>query len=290
MQFSHEHEELRRTLKRFIDDEINPHVDEWEAAEAFPAHEVFKKLGELGLLGLNKPSRLRRRRRSTTRTRWRWPRRWATSSCGARADGDRRADRHVHAGAGALRQRRAAPRVPGAGHRGRHGRLHRRERARRRQRRGRPQEPRAQGRRRLPHHRPEDVDHQQPAGRLDVHAGQHQRRRRRTATSRWSIVPMDTPGHREGEEDPQDRHAFERHRAHLLRQRARAAALPHRRRRPGLRLPDAAVPGRAAVGRRQFARSRWRTASPRPSNGRSSARCSAARWPTSSGCSSSWPN
>ena len=56
MQLTHEHEEIQRTLKRFIDDEINPHVDEWEAAEAFPAHEVFKKLGDLGLLGLTKPT------------------------------------------------------------------------------------------------------------------------------------------------------------------------------------------------------------------------------------------
>ncbi len=55
MQFTHEHEEIQRTLKRFIDDEINPHVDEWEAAEIFPAHQVFKRLGELGLLGLTKP-------------------------------------------------------------------------------------------------------------------------------------------------------------------------------------------------------------------------------------------
>ena len=55
MQFTQEHEQIRRTLKRFIDDEINPHVDEWEAAEQFPAHEVFKKLGDLGLLGLTKP-------------------------------------------------------------------------------------------------------------------------------------------------------------------------------------------------------------------------------------------
>jgi len=30
-------------------------VDEWEAAEIFPAHEVFKGLGQLGLLGLTKP-------------------------------------------------------------------------------------------------------------------------------------------------------------------------------------------------------------------------------------------
>jgi len=55
MQFTHEHEELRRNLRRFIDQEINPHVDEWEEAEIFPAHEVFKKLGQLGFLGLTKP-------------------------------------------------------------------------------------------------------------------------------------------------------------------------------------------------------------------------------------------
>lgn len=47
-----EHQQLQTTLKRFIDQEINPHVDEWEAAEIFPAHEIFKKMGDLGLLGL----------------------------------------------------------------------------------------------------------------------------------------------------------------------------------------------------------------------------------------------
>ena len=55
MKFTQEHEEIRRTMKKFIDAEINPHVDEWEAAEIFPAHEVFKKLGNLGMLGLTKP-------------------------------------------------------------------------------------------------------------------------------------------------------------------------------------------------------------------------------------------
>ena len=55
MQFTQEHEEIRRNLRRFIDSEINPHVDEWEAAEQFPAHAVFKKLGDLGMLGLTKP-------------------------------------------------------------------------------------------------------------------------------------------------------------------------------------------------------------------------------------------
>jgi citronellyl-CoA dehydrogenase len=38
-----------------VDKEINPHYDAWEAAGAFPAHEVFKKAGALGLLGVNKP-------------------------------------------------------------------------------------------------------------------------------------------------------------------------------------------------------------------------------------------
>src|SRR6185436_12276874 len=55
MQYTHEHLEIQKTLKRFIDEEINPHVEEWEAAEIFPAHQVFKRLGQLGLLGLTKP-------------------------------------------------------------------------------------------------------------------------------------------------------------------------------------------------------------------------------------------
>src|SRR5438105_8336949 len=55
MNYTHEHLEIQKTLKRFIDDEINPHVDEWGEAEIFPAHQVFKRLGELGLLGLTKP-------------------------------------------------------------------------------------------------------------------------------------------------------------------------------------------------------------------------------------------
>jgi citronellyl-CoA dehydrogenase len=56
MKLSHEHEELRRNLTRFIAQEVNPHVDDWERDEIFPAHELFKKLGELGFLGLTKPA------------------------------------------------------------------------------------------------------------------------------------------------------------------------------------------------------------------------------------------
>lgn len=56
MHFTHEHQELQRNLKRFIDSDINPYVDEWEAAEMFPAKQLFKKMGELGFLGIAKPT------------------------------------------------------------------------------------------------------------------------------------------------------------------------------------------------------------------------------------------
>ncbi|MBX3500482.1 MAG: acyl-CoA dehydrogenase family protein [Alphaproteobacteria bacterium] len=55
MQFSAEHEQIRRTLRTIIDRDINPHVDKWEEDGIFPAHEVFKKLGDAGLLGIHKP-------------------------------------------------------------------------------------------------------------------------------------------------------------------------------------------------------------------------------------------
>ncbi len=54
--FTQEHEKLRQTVRKFVEQEINPHVDAWEEAEIFPAHEVFKKLGDLGLLGITKPT------------------------------------------------------------------------------------------------------------------------------------------------------------------------------------------------------------------------------------------
>ena len=53
--FTAEHRALRDTLARVIDKDINPYVDEWEASGRFPAHQVFKKLGDAGLLGLTKP-------------------------------------------------------------------------------------------------------------------------------------------------------------------------------------------------------------------------------------------
>src|SRR5436305_4803098 len=55
MRFSEEHTQLRKTVRDFVDKEINPYVEKWEKDGAFPAHEVSKKAGRLGLLGVNKP-------------------------------------------------------------------------------------------------------------------------------------------------------------------------------------------------------------------------------------------
>jgi len=55
MRFTEEHQQLRRTVRDFVEKEINPHVDKWEREGAFPAHDVMKKAGRLGLLGVNKP-------------------------------------------------------------------------------------------------------------------------------------------------------------------------------------------------------------------------------------------
>jgi len=55
MQWTEEHESIRETVAKFIDNEINPYVDQWEEDGIFPAKEVFKKLGDLGMLGITKP-------------------------------------------------------------------------------------------------------------------------------------------------------------------------------------------------------------------------------------------
>ncbi|MFK8030662.1 MAG: acyl-CoA dehydrogenase family protein [Gammaproteobacteria bacterium] len=53
--YTDEHHEIQRTTRRFIEQEVNPFVDEWERDKIFPAHELFKKMGDLGLLGIQKP-------------------------------------------------------------------------------------------------------------------------------------------------------------------------------------------------------------------------------------------
>ena len=50
--FGEEHEMLRKSIARFVDREINPYMDQWEQEGQAPLHELFKKMGDLGLLGI----------------------------------------------------------------------------------------------------------------------------------------------------------------------------------------------------------------------------------------------
>ncbi|MDQ3351410.1 MAG: acyl-CoA dehydrogenase family protein [Actinomycetota bacterium] len=53
MIFSDEHEQFRTTVRRYVEDKLNPRVPEWEAAEMMPLHDVFSEMAALGMLGLN---------------------------------------------------------------------------------------------------------------------------------------------------------------------------------------------------------------------------------------------
>lgn len=55
MLFTNEHRALSESVKKFVATQINPYVDEWEKDGIFPAHELFRKMGEKGFLGIAKP-------------------------------------------------------------------------------------------------------------------------------------------------------------------------------------------------------------------------------------------
>ncbi|GAA5091574.1 acyl-CoA dehydrogenase family protein [Nocardia iowensis] len=52
MMYSDEHQEFRAMVRRYVEQKINPHVDEWERAEMMPLHEIFADMAKLGMLGL----------------------------------------------------------------------------------------------------------------------------------------------------------------------------------------------------------------------------------------------
>ncbi|OKO83049.1 acyl-CoA dehydrogenase family protein [Bradyrhizobium sp. AS23.2] len=54
--YTEAHHSIMQSIRRFLANEVDPFVDEWEAAEIFPAHELFKKMGDLGFLGITKPT------------------------------------------------------------------------------------------------------------------------------------------------------------------------------------------------------------------------------------------
>ena len=55
MRFTSEQEMFRQSIRKFVEQELNPHVDEWEEAGNWPGHEVLGKMGALGFLGLTYP-------------------------------------------------------------------------------------------------------------------------------------------------------------------------------------------------------------------------------------------
>lgn len=52
--FTEEHNIFRESVRRFVRKEVAPHVDEWEARGCYDKA-IFKRMGELGLLGLTYP-------------------------------------------------------------------------------------------------------------------------------------------------------------------------------------------------------------------------------------------
>ena len=52
MLWTADHEMFRKTVRGVVEREIEPRIDEWEAAGGFPAHELFPRLADAGLLGL----------------------------------------------------------------------------------------------------------------------------------------------------------------------------------------------------------------------------------------------
>jgi citronellyl-CoA dehydrogenase len=53
MYFTDAHEELRLHIRKFLEKEVQPHLEEWEE-RTFP-DSIFRRLGELGFLGLRYP-------------------------------------------------------------------------------------------------------------------------------------------------------------------------------------------------------------------------------------------
>jgi citronellyl-CoA dehydrogenase len=55
--FNEEHTMFRKMVRQFVEKEIEPHVEEWEAQRIWPARMLLKKMGGLGLLGLSYPEK-----------------------------------------------------------------------------------------------------------------------------------------------------------------------------------------------------------------------------------------
>lgn len=56
MIYTQEHLDLQHSIEKFVDKEISPYVDEWEDDQQLPSHELFKKMGDAGYLGITRPA------------------------------------------------------------------------------------------------------------------------------------------------------------------------------------------------------------------------------------------
>lgn len=55
--FNETHDEARRHIRRFVDQQIKPNIDEWEDSGIFP-REIYQMAGEAGILGIGYPEAL----------------------------------------------------------------------------------------------------------------------------------------------------------------------------------------------------------------------------------------
>jgi acyl-CoA dehydrogenase len=55
--FNDTHRQAREATKRFVDEVIKPHINDWEEAGTFP-RQLYKQLAELGMLGIGHPESL----------------------------------------------------------------------------------------------------------------------------------------------------------------------------------------------------------------------------------------
>ena len=51
MLMTDEHHAFRAMVREFVEKEINPHIDGWEAAGMMPLHDIFSSMAALGMLG-----------------------------------------------------------------------------------------------------------------------------------------------------------------------------------------------------------------------------------------------
>jgi acyl-CoA dehydrogenase len=54
--FTPEHDAFRRTVRRFLEEEVAPHAEEWERERRIP-RSIFRRMGDLGFLGILHPER-----------------------------------------------------------------------------------------------------------------------------------------------------------------------------------------------------------------------------------------